>query len=72
MPDVVVLYGMGRLRSFEKAEMLMIDCRGRHLSYARGKRNTSPGTSLIKIEGVDDTSAAKYVITVFSPGGLGD
>lgn len=35
--------------------------RGRHLSYQRGKRNTTPGTSLIKIEGVDDTNAAKYV-----------
>lgn len=35
--------------------------RGRHLSYQRGKRNTTPGTSLIKIEGVDDTKAAKYV-----------
>jgi hypothetical protein len=35
--------------------------RGRHLSYARGKRNTTPGTSLIKLEGVDDTQAAKYV-----------
>jgi len=35
--------------------------RGRHLSYQRGKRNTNPGTSLIKIEGVDDTAAAKYV-----------
>jgi len=33
--------------------------RGRHLSYQRGKRNTNPGTSLIKIEGVDDTNAAK-------------
>jgi large subunit ribosomal protein L35Ae len=32
--------------------------RGRHLSYQRGKRNTNPGTSLIKIEGVDDTKAA--------------
>lgn len=36
-------------------------CRGRHLSYQRGKRNTNPGTSLIKIEGVDNTQAAKYV-----------
>jgi ribosomal protein L35AE/L33A len=35
--------------------------RGRHLSYQRGKRNTNPGTSLIKIEGVDNTDAAKYV-----------
>lgn len=42
-------------------QLLMDSSRGRHLSYARGKRNTSPGTSLIKIEGVDNTSAAKYV-----------
>lgn len=36
-------------------------CRGRHLSYQRGRHTTHPGTSLIKIEGVDDTKAAKYV-----------
>lgn len=36
--------------------------RGRHLSYQRGRRNTHPETSLIKIEGVDDTAAAKYVL----------
>jgi large subunit ribosomal protein L35Ae len=35
--------------------------RGRHLSYQRGRHNTHPKTSLIKIEGVDDTAAAKYV-----------
>jgi len=33
--------------------------RGRHLSYQRGRRTTHPKTSLIKIEGVDDTNAAK-------------
>lgn len=33
--------------------------RGRHLSYQRGKRNTTPGTSLIQIEGVNNTEAAK-------------
>ncbi|TVY20549.1 60S ribosomal protein L33-A [Lachnellula arida] len=33
--------------------------RGRHLSYQRGKRITNPNTSLIKLEGVDDTKAAK-------------
>jgi large subunit ribosomal protein L35Ae len=32
------------------------------LSYQRGKRNTNPNTSLIKIEGVDTTDAAKYVM----------
>lgn len=36
--------------------------RGRHLSYQRGRRTTHPATSLIKIEGVDDTKAAKYVL----------
>ncbi|KAI9802425.1 MAG: hypothetical protein M1825_002809 [Sarcosagium campestre] len=33
---------------------------GRHLSYQRGKRNTYPNTSLIKIEGVDDPKAAAF------------
>lgn len=36
--------------------------KGRHLSYQRGKRNTNPGTSLIKIEGVDDTKAANFYL----------
>ncbi|KAI9886799.1 MAG: 60S ribosomal protein L33B [Watsoniomyces obsoletus] len=36
--------------------------KGRHLSYQRGKRNTNPGTSLIKIEGVDDTKAATFYL----------
>lgn len=35
--------------------------KGKHLSYQRGKRNTNPNVSLIKIEGVEDTNAAKYV-----------
>ncbi|OQO03492.1 hypothetical protein B0A48_10156 [Cryoendolithus antarcticus] len=34
--------------------------RGKHLSYQRGKRNTNPNTSLIKIEGVDDPKAATF------------
>ena len=53
----------GRLRN-NQAKIQVLTCcllRGRHLSYQRGKRNTNPGTSLIKIEGVDDTAAAKYV-----------
>ena len=33
--------------------------RGRHLSYQRSRHVTNPKTSLIKIEGVDDTNAAK-------------
>ncbi|KAM5501077.1 60S ribosomal protein L33B [Microsporum canis] len=35
--------------------------RGRHLSYQRGKRVTNPNTSLIKLEGVEDSKAATYV-----------
>ncbi|KAK5706785.1 60S ribosomal protein L33B [Elasticomyces elasticus] len=35
---------------------------GKHLSYQRGKRNTNPGTSLIKIEGVDDPKAASFYL----------
>ncbi|KAK5134816.1 60S ribosomal protein L33B [Meristemomyces frigidus] len=34
--------------------------KGRHLSYQRGKRNTNPDCSLIKIEGVDDQKAAAF------------
>lgn len=40
---------------------LTVYVKGKHLSYQRGKRNTNPNTSLLKIEGVDDTNAAKYV-----------
>ncbi|KAK4129535.1 ribosomal protein L35Ae [Parathielavia appendiculata] len=36
--------------------------KGRHLSYQRGRRNTHPKTSLIKIEGVDDTAAANFYL----------
>ncbi|KIW23136.1 60S ribosomal protein L33-A [Cladophialophora immunda] len=36
--------------------------KGKHLSYRRGKRNTDPNTSLVKIEGVDDTDAAKFYL----------
>jgi ribosomal protein L35AE/L33A len=35
--------------------------KGKHLSYQRGKRNTNPNTSLVKIEGVEDPKAAQYV-----------
>ncbi|KAL2165235.1 hypothetical protein VTH06DRAFT_531 [Thermothelomyces fergusii] len=34
--------------------------KGRHLSYQRSRHNTHPRTSLIKIEGVDDTAAANF------------
>ncbi|KAF2219658.1 60S ribosomal protein L35Ae [Elsinoe ampelina] len=36
--------------------------KGKHLSYQRGKRNTNPNTSLIKIEGVDDSKAAQFYL----------
>ncbi|KAA8577230.1 hypothetical protein EYC84_007218 [Monilinia fructicola] len=36
--------------------------KGRHLSYQRGKRNTTPGTSLIQIEGVNNTEAANFYL----------
>jgi len=36
--------------------------KGRHVSYQRGKRNTNPGTSLIKIEGVADSKAASFYL----------
>lgn len=42
-----------------------LQCRyvkGKHISYQRGKRNTNPGTSLIKIEGVDDPKAASFYL----------
>ncbi|KFY21649.1 hypothetical protein V491_02955 [Pseudogymnoascus sp. VKM F-3775] len=35
---------------------------GRHLSYQRGKRITTPGTSLIKIEGVENTEGANFYL----------
>ena len=42
-----------------KDKRLTFITRGKHLSYQRGKRNTNPNTSLIKIEGVDDPKAAR-------------
>ncbi|KAG7293112.1 60S ribosomal protein L35B [Staphylotrichum longicolle] len=36
--------------------------KGRHLSYQRGRHNTHPKTSLIKIEGVDDTTGANFYL----------
>lgn len=40
----------------------LVSRRGKHLSYQRGKRNTNPGTSLIKIENVDDSKAASFYL----------
>ncbi|KAK4501675.1 hypothetical protein PRZ48_007484 [Zasmidium cellare] len=36
--------------------------KGKHLSYQRSKHVTNPGTSLIKIEGVDDPKAASFYL----------
>ncbi|GAM86776.1 hypothetical protein ANO11243_047960 [Dothideomycetidae sp. 11243] len=46
--------------SSEQSHRLYV--KGKHLSYQRGKRNTNPNTSLIKIEGVDDTKAAQFYL----------
>ncbi|KAF2253666.1 ribosomal protein L35Ae [Trematosphaeria pertusa] len=42
----------------EKSHRLYV--KGKHISYQRGKRNTTPGTSLLKLEGVDNTEAANW------------
>jgi large subunit ribosomal protein L35Ae len=36
--------------------------RGKHLSYQRGKRNTNPDTSLIQIEGVENSKDASFYL----------
>jgi len=36
--------------------------RAKHLGYQRSRHTTHSKTSLVKIEGVDDTNAAKYVV----------
>ncbi|KAJ5114973.1 hypothetical protein NUU61_000732 [Penicillium alfredii] len=36
--------------------------KGRHLSYQRSKHALTPNTSLVKIEGVDDTKAANFYL----------
>ncbi|TLS25823.1 hypothetical protein PpBr36_07699 [Pyricularia pennisetigena] len=36
--------------------------KGRHLSYQRSRHTNRPETSLIKIEGVDDTNAANFYL----------
>lgn len=58
---------MGRSRRRTRGDVLLAWkadyfhlCRGRHLSYQRGKRNTNPSVSLLQIEGVDDPKAARY------------
>jgi large subunit ribosomal protein L35Ae len=36
--------------------------KARHLSYQRSRRNTKPGVSLVKIEGVDSTNDAGFYL----------
>ncbi|KAF2422108.1 ribosomal protein L35Ae [Tothia fuscella] len=36
--------------------------KGRHISHQRAKRNTNPGTSLLQLEGVGSTEAAKFYL----------
>ncbi|KAB2581369.1 hypothetical protein BFW01_g10757 [Lasiodiplodia theobromae] len=34
--------------------------KGKHVSYVRGKRNTNPNTSILKLEGVQTTEEANF------------
>ncbi|KAK5073417.1 60S ribosomal protein L33B [Exophiala xenobiotica] len=36
--------------------------KGKHLQHQRGKRNTNPNTSLVKIEGVDSSNDAQFYL----------
>ncbi|KZF25983.1 60S ribosomal protein L33 [Xylona heveae TC161] len=36
--------------------------KGRHLSYQRSKHHLNPNTSLLKLDGVDDTKAAQFYL----------
>ncbi|OCK81268.1 ribosomal protein L35Ae [Lepidopterella palustris CBS 459.81] len=40
----------------------MLICPSKHISYTRGKRNTNPSRSILILEGVDTTSAAKFYL----------
>ncbi|KAF1847731.1 60S ribosomal protein L33 [Cucurbitaria berberidis CBS 394.84] len=44
----------------EKSHRLYV--KGRHLGYQRGKRNTNPNVSLLALEGVSSTEAARYYL----------
>ncbi|CAL8582011.1 60S ribosomal protein L33B [Xanthoria parietina] len=46
----------------EKQKSHRLYVKARHLSYRRGKRNTNPNTSILKVEGVDDTKAARFYL----------
>ncbi|EWC45215.1 60S ribosomal protein L33-A [Drechslerella stenobrocha 248] len=52
-----------KIRTHRELQAKTIDHhRGKHLSYQRGKRNTNPNTSLIKIEGVESTDDAQFYL----------
>ncbi|KAF4338847.1 RPL33B-ribosomal [Fusarium beomiforme] len=51
-----------RRESFLPLKDERIYVKGRHLSYQRSRHTTRPATSLIKIEGVDDTNAANFYL----------
>ena len=55
------IFSVAIAHTFLLTEHVLRSIRGRHLSYQRSRHWTSPKTSLVKIEGVDDTEAAKYV-----------
>lgn len=39
---------------------MLCSCRGKHISFQRGKHTLNPKTSLIKIEGVDTPKSAEF------------
>jgi ribosomal protein L35AE/L33A len=41
--------------------------RGKHISFTHGKRNTTPSTSLIKIEGCDSIKDAEFYLGKRTP-----
>ncbi|KAK4199100.1 putative cytosolic 60S ribosomal protein Rpl35a [Triangularia verruculosa] len=51
-----------RISTAAAAAAAAIYVKGRHLSYQRSKRAVHAKTSLIKIEGVDDTPAANFYL----------
>ncbi|CAD6582284.1 MAG: hypothetical protein ASARMPREDX12_000892 [Alectoria sarmentosa] len=56
------LYVKWATRTLHQQSFADTHSRARHLSYRRGKRNTNPNTSLLKLEGVDDSKAARFYL----------
>ena len=50
----------GMPRPAQRPGVLANVCPSRHLSHKRAKRNTTPNTSLLQIEGVGTKEAARY------------